>query len=202
MSGKQEDGKAKASASLVDRVGGIRTLATLMPKLTRPILGRRGFAVASVITEWATIVGIELAGSSQPEKLVFPRGERVGGVLHVRVAGGVATELQHLEPQVVERINGHFGYRAVSRLKLVHVEPQVVERINGHFGYRAVSRLKLVHVPPATLTDTKKKAATRASGAVPEEAPPEVRQLEEIEHLELRNALEKLGRAIAARNRR
>ena len=177
MSGKQEDGKAKASASLVDRVGGIRTLATLMPKLTRPILGRRGFAVASVITEWATIVGIELAGSSQPEKLVFPRGERVGGVLHVRVAGGVATELQHLEPQVVERIN-------------------------GHFGYRAVSRLKLVHVPPATLTDTKKKAATRASGAVPEEAPPEVRQLEEIEHLELRNALEKLGRAIAARNRR
>ncbi len=177
MSGKQEDGKAKAARSLVERVGGVRTLATLMPKLTRPILGRRGFAEASVITEWATVVGSELAGNSQPEKLVFAPGERIGGVLHVRVAGGVATELQHLEPQVVERIN-------------------------GYFGYRAVSRLKLLHRPPAKLTDSQTKATASASDAVQQAELPKIRQLDEIEHTELRRALEKLGQAVAARNRR
>ncbi len=177
MSGKQKDGEAKAAASLVDRVGGVRTLATLMPKLTQPILGRRGFAEASVITEWATIVGSELAGNSQPEKLVFARGERVGGVLHVRVAGGVATEFQHLEPQIVERIN-------------------------RHFGYRAVARLKLRHMPPAKFTDSQSKATAGASDAVQEAEMPEIRQLDEIEHTELRKALEKLGQAVAARNRR
>ena len=30
-----------------------------------------------------------------------------------------ATELQHLEPQVLERINGFFGYAAVKRLRLI-----------------------------------------------------------------------------------
>ncbi len=176
MSGKQDDEKAKAAASLVDRIGGVRTLATLMPKLTRPILGRRGFAEASVITEWATIVGTELAASSQPEKLQFPGGERVSGVLHVRVSGGTATELLHLEPQIVERIN-------------------------GHFGYRAVRKLKLVHVPPAKFADSRQKSDTGATGGLQENAQAEFRQLDEIEHTEMRNALEKLGRAIAARNR-
>jgi hypothetical protein len=34
------------------------------------------------------------------------------------VSGALALELQHLEPQVLERINGYFGYRAVGRLKI------------------------------------------------------------------------------------
>ena len=32
----------------------------------------------------------------------------------------MATQLQHLEPQFLERINGHFGYRAVARLRFLH----------------------------------------------------------------------------------
>jgi hypothetical protein len=36
----------------------------------------------------------------------------------VRCGGSVALELQHLAPSVLERINGHFGYRAVARLKI------------------------------------------------------------------------------------
>jgi hypothetical protein len=34
------------------------------------------------------------------------------------VASGWALQLQHLEPLVLERINGFFGYRAVARLVL------------------------------------------------------------------------------------
>jgi hypothetical protein len=176
LSGKQKDDKAKATASLEVRRGGIRTMAALMPKVTRTILGKRGFAEASIITEWATIVGDDLARSSQPEKLSFPRGERVGGVLHIRVAGGGATELQHLEPQILERIN-------------------------GHFGYRAVGRLKLVHLPLATSGTAKSKDKVNAK---PPHMPTQVemRQIKEVGHAKLRTALERLGRAIAARKSR
>jgi hypothetical protein len=151
-------------------------MAALMPKVTRTILGRRGFAEASIITEWATIVGDDLARSSQPEKLSFPKGERVGGVLHIRAAGGGATELQHLEPQVLERIN-------------------------RHFGYRAVGRLKLVQLPLAKPKIAKKKITYKA--AIEHDSPhADIRQLDEVEHTELRTALERLGRAIATRNSR
>ena len=47
--------------------------------------------------------------------------ERLGrdGTLHVRVSGGWALELTHLEPLVIERIAGYFGYPAITRLALM-----------------------------------------------------------------------------------
>ncbi len=92
----------------------------MLPSVTAKAIGRRGFTQGVLLNDWPAIVGAGLAAVSQPEKLVFPRGERIGGVLHIRVSGGVALELQHLEPLVIERINGHFGYGAVARLRLVH----------------------------------------------------------------------------------
>ncbi|MEX2615161.1 MAG: DciA family protein [Alphaproteobacteria bacterium] len=103
-----------------ERIGRPRPVAASLQKLTAKAIGRHGFSEGSLITDWPAIVGHELAAVSQPEKLAFSRGERTGGVLHIRVQGGVATELQHQEPLIVERINSHFGYGAVARLRLVH----------------------------------------------------------------------------------
>lgn len=98
---------------------GPRAIAGDIARLTRPALGRRGFAQAGIIAEWPAVVGPVLAANTCPLKIVFPRGERGDGTLHLRVASGaLATELQHLEPQLLERINGHFGYRAVARLAI------------------------------------------------------------------------------------
>ena len=112
--------KPPKSSDQTQRSGGVRPIAASVPKIAAKAIGRRGFAEASLITDWDTVVGPELAAASQPVKLGFPPGERANGTLHIRVQGGVATELQHLEPLVVERINGHFGYGAVARLKLIH----------------------------------------------------------------------------------
>ena len=102
------------------RGGGPRAVATLVPRLTKKALGKRGFSEAGVITEWAAIVGEERARVCRPEKLVFPRGERSDGTLHLLVAGPAAVEVQHDAPRIIERINGYFGYAAVTALKLVN----------------------------------------------------------------------------------
>ncbi len=97
----------------------MRSLAASLPAVTRKVLGRHGLAEGGLITGWRDIVGAEIAARSLPVRLSFPAGERRDGTLLVRVAGALALELQHLEPLVVERINGHFGYRAVARLKIL-----------------------------------------------------------------------------------
>jgi hypothetical protein len=98
---------------------GPRAIAGEVERLTRPALGKRGFAEAAIIAEWPTVVGAVLGANTCPLKIVFPRGQRGDGVLHLRVANGAfATELQHLEPQLLERVNAHFGYRAVARVAL------------------------------------------------------------------------------------
>jgi hypothetical protein len=102
------------------RIGAPRAVSALLAPLTRRALGKHGFSAGALISEWDVIVGPELAATCQPVKLAFRKGERDGGVLHLNVSGGAALEIQHIGPQIIERINGHLGYRAVGRLKLVH----------------------------------------------------------------------------------
>lgn len=98
----------------------IRAIGAAVEKIAKPLFGARGFGAASVVTEWPAIVGPVLAQSTLPERIVYSPGERAEGTLHLRVASaGLALELQHLEPQMVQRINSHFGYRAVARIRLV-----------------------------------------------------------------------------------
>ena len=103
----------------VERDHGARALAALLPKLAEPAMRKRGFTEAALITRWADIVGPALATDAVPDRLAFPRGRNSGATLHVRIAGSAAVELQHLAPQIIERINMFFGYAAVSRLALV-----------------------------------------------------------------------------------
>jgi len=105
----------------VRRRNGPARLSVELPALTRTAfrntLGGRGFAEAGLITEWSAIVGAEVGRMSRPMQLAFPRGERKGGVLTIQCGGAAALELQHLKPQILDRINSHFGYAAVSELR-------------------------------------------------------------------------------------
>jgi hypothetical protein len=105
------------------RGGGLRRLPDLLSGLLDPAARRRGLAEAKLLTEWPTIVGPPLATRCQPIRL-GKSTDRQGSVLVLHVAGTAALELQHSEVQVLERINGFFGYPAVGRLHLIQAPPR------------------------------------------------------------------------------
>lgn len=115
----REDGQRAAGPKRLGR--GPTRLAALVPRVARGAFKRHGFAEAELLTRWPAIVGESLAAHTLPERLRFTRGKtaEAGGVLTVRVEGGMGVELQHLEPLVVERINTYCGYRAVQALRIV-----------------------------------------------------------------------------------
>lgn len=101
------------------RSSGLRALGGSLGTVTKRAFARRGLTGADIARQWPAIVGAELAAHCRPRQLRFPKaGEAVDGRLTLRVAPGWALEVQHLEPLVLERINGYFGYRAVARLVL------------------------------------------------------------------------------------
>jgi hypothetical protein len=155
------------------RSGATRAVSALLPGLTRRALGKHGFSSATLISDWSLIVGPELAATCQPVKLAFARGGRDGGVLHLNVSGGAALELQHIAPQIVERINGHLGYHAIDRLKLVHAP---MPRGRGSRARRP-----------------------RTAGVAPPADPKHWPAVEGIADPGLKESLQRLGAAIAAR---
>ncbi|MFI4986927.1 MAG: DUF721 domain-containing protein [Alphaproteobacteria bacterium] len=156
---------------------GPRSMAQLVPKLARAAIGKRGFAEVGLLADWAAIVGQEIATQALPERLEFPRGERIEGTLHLRVEGAWALVFQHLEPQLVERINGYFGYRAVARLRL-HQGP-----LPKRPGQRRVAG-----EPPARPTELDPAARAQLAAGLAAIASPA-----------LRKAVGRLGEALLAR---
>lgn len=95
-------------------------LGTRLDGLTRKAFTKFGFADDHVLTRWREIVGPQMARQTSPERLSRPqKGSSGGSTLTVRVSGAAALELQHLAPQIIEKINGFYGRPMVARLKLV-----------------------------------------------------------------------------------
>lgn len=97
-----------------------RPLADLVGGTLQSAFARQGFAAIDIISHWEDIVGAELAGRTEPLRLVWPRREDPfsTGTLTVRVEGAYALELQHLAPVVMERVNRYFGWACVGRLSI------------------------------------------------------------------------------------
>ena len=163
----------KAADDKRRRKRGLEAMSASLPGVTRKLFGKRGFAEGGLVREWSAIVGAELAAVTLPLGLRYPRRDRrTDGVLNLRVAPGHAPAVQHLEPILIERVNGYFGCAAVARVKL----QQGPLRAAPVRGPRPAPVL-------APQTETRLRARTRA-----------------VEDEPLRGALERLGRAVLARD--
>lgn len=145
----------------------LHPLGLAVAAVTRPLVGRKGFAEVDILSQWTAIVGPEIAAQTLPMKVVKARaGEPEGGTLHVRVGSAAfATVLKHEEPRVCDRINGYFGFAAVTKIRAT-------------IGRIPVLTVKPPPPPPPPLSAAEKEV------------------VDGVADPDLRAALERLGRAV------
>lgn len=100
------------------RGGTPRPIGELMPQIGRTAFRRFGFVQSSVVTRWPEIVGPVHARVCAPEAIRFPPGEKTEGILQLVVIPAHAPLIQQVIPEIMDRVNRFFGYKAVSRVKL------------------------------------------------------------------------------------
>ncbi len=100
----------------------VRDVGSLLPDVGGVAFRRFGFVQAALLGRWREVVGPVYARWSVPESIRFARGQKTDGVLTVRVEGPFSVQLQHVAPQILERVNRILGHKAVARLKLVQGE--------------------------------------------------------------------------------
>jgi hypothetical protein len=95
-----------------------RAVAELLPDIGGAAFRRFGFVQSSIVSRWPDIVGERLARASAPESLRFPVGQKQDGTLTLTVRGAHAPMMQHVIPEIMERVNRFFGYAAVARIQI------------------------------------------------------------------------------------
>jgi hypothetical protein len=91
---------------------------SLVAAQVRKVAESRGFAQMRLLTDWEEVVGAEVARLARPEKVGYAR-QGMGATLHVSCIPGAATEIQMMREMILERVNACYGYRAVTKLRIV-----------------------------------------------------------------------------------
>lgn len=146
-------------------------LGALVGRVIDPVIARRGFAKAELLSAWPEIAGPLYASCTAPERIAWPRrgdtDEAGAGVLFLRVDGPRAILVQHELPAIVERINRYFGYRAIGQARIVQA--------------------------PVGSTGKKNDPGVESDAAADAPLPP---QLDGLEPSPLKDALARLGRGV------
>ena len=116
--GKTAPGKREPRRYERPRGGQARAISDLMPEIGRTAFRRFGFVQSSVVTRWPEIVGPRHARVCAPEAIRFPPGEKNEGILQLVVVPAHAPIIQHVIPEIIDRVNRFFGYKAVAKVKL------------------------------------------------------------------------------------
>ncbi len=108
-------------------------ISDLIGNMLAPGLRKRGFASAEVITRWPDFIGAQLASHTRALELKWPPrctktivdsrdnpapNKKDGATLVIAVSSGVAIEIQHMAPQIIQRVNAALGWRCVTKLSL------------------------------------------------------------------------------------
>lgn len=113
---------ARKSRPPAPRANRARAMADLLPNVGGAAFRKFGFLQHSIVSRWNEIVGPRYAGVSIPESIRFPPGKRAEGVLSLVVGSAHAPMMQHIAPEIIERVNRFFGYAAIARLTFRHGE--------------------------------------------------------------------------------
>lgn len=124
---------------------GPRPLGALLPAITRPAFKKRAPGSAQVMADWAEIAGPALAAVTQPRRIA-------AGTLTLCCSGPIAMELQHMQAELLARINGHLGRVVVQRLRFVQDAPPGPSPARRSAA-RSRPPVRVPGVPPGPLHD-------------------------------------------------
>ncbi|MGL4825747.1 MAG: DciA family protein [Alphaproteobacteria bacterium] len=101
---------------------GLKPVGVTVSTLLEPVWAQQNALEVRLMQAWPDILGKPWGEESFPEKLTFARqgdaSQAQEGVLFLSVANGRALAFQYQLPFLLSRINGYFGYQAVTRIVL------------------------------------------------------------------------------------
>lgn len=115
------------------RAFGFTPAGRLVEPRIRKAAEARGFAVARLLTHWDEIVGPAIAGAARPVDIRYGR-EGLGATLTLLTTGAQAPILEMQKEEIRDRVNGCYGYRAVSRIRLTQTAAQGFAEAQAAFG--------------------------------------------------------------------
>jgi len=99
-------------------IQGLRSFKDTLPKNIKRIIKKKGHIFSETLNNWKYIVGNEIFQICYPKS--FKNSNSFGvSTLHVMVKRGHEIDLEYSKKEIMDKMNGFFGYSVVEKLKFI-----------------------------------------------------------------------------------
>ena len=99
-------------------IQGLRSFKDTLPKNIKKIFKKKGHIFSETLNNWKYIVGNEIFHICYPKS--FKNSNKFGvSTLHMMVKRGHEVDLEYSKKEIMDKMNGFFGYAVVEKLKFI-----------------------------------------------------------------------------------
>ena len=101
----------------------MKSLLKITENIVEKNLSRLGSIQNHIFFNWAHIAG-QYADITIPHKIKFGRKKNIDGQITIKVQNGFGLEVQYAIPLLLDQINARFGFKAISKIKIIQTDIQ------------------------------------------------------------------------------
>ena len=101
----------------------MKSLLKITENIVEKNLSRLGSIQNHIFFNWAHIAG-QYADITIPHKIKYGRKKNIDGQIIIKVQNGFGLEVQHSIPLLLDQINARFGFKAISKIKIIQADIQ------------------------------------------------------------------------------
>ena len=101
----------------------MKSLLKITENIVQKNLSRLGSIQNHIFFNWAHIAG-QYADITIPHKIKFGRKKNIDGQITIKVQNGFGLEVQYAIPLLLDQINARFGFKAISKIKIIQADIQ------------------------------------------------------------------------------
>ena len=116
--------KKKYSNETQYSIQGLRPVSKALPHGLKTILKKGGYNYSSIINNWSTLVGKNIANVCYPKSIKTGKELR-NGVLFLNVSHGDQVLVEYSKKDILDKVNAFFGYQFVKEIKLVLIREKI-----------------------------------------------------------------------------
>lgn len=99
-------------------IQGLRSFKDTLPTKIKKLIKKKGHIFSETLNNWKYIVGEEFFKICYPK--TFKNSNKFGvSTLIIMVKRGREVDLEYSKKQIIDKMNGFFGYEVVEKLKLI-----------------------------------------------------------------------------------
>jgi hypothetical protein len=99
----------------------MKSLVKITERIVEKKISRLGAIQTHIFMNWHNISG-QYSDITFPFKIKFIRKKDSQGQIIIKVQNGFGPEIQHATPFLLNQINARFGYKAITKMKIIQTE--------------------------------------------------------------------------------